>query len=116
MAKDWRHTWQYWGEERRQRSLKKTFDKWESEFEDMSETEEHESVFIIVNEYAEELNGMEGREDVSFWHTENNAWMDLFEIAKEFGVTLSGDDTSFEVPSGNLSVDTYYIEERQFND
>ena len=117
MAKDWRHTWQYWGEERKQRSLKKDFDKWQKELdEDMSEAVEHESVFIVVNEWTEERSGMEAREDVSFWHTEDAAWEDLFEIAREFDVVLSGDDTSFDVPDQLLESNVYYIEERQYND
>jgi len=113
MGKSWRE----WGEERKERSLLKEHTNWKHEAaEELEEMSEHESAFIIVNEWVNE-EGSGQSELVSVWHTENNAWMDLFEIAKEHGVLIDGEDMSFEVPDpSRLEADEYYIEERQFND
>ena len=113
MSKDWRHTWQYWGEERKQRSLKKDFDKWKLELEDVDETE---SVFLIINEWPINEDA-EGSEVVSLHRTENAAWDELAEIAKEFDVDIRPDDTSFSTPPVvGRSIETYYIDERQFSE
>lgn len=115
MSKDWRHTWQYWGEERRQRSLLKEHNNWKQEA--MSDLEEvHESVFLIVNEWTANDED-DVSEIVALFHTENAAWDELHEIAKEFNIILDPDETSFSPPSPGLSInEAYYIEERQFND
>jgi|SRR5882757_6733337 len=113
MGKSWRE----WGEERKERSRLKDFTNWKNDLaEELESMDEHESAFLIMNEWtANDEDDM--TEIVALFHTENGAWGELYEIAKEFDIVLDPDDTSFSPPGAFPDInESYYIEERQFND
>lgn len=107
------YTWQYWGEERRQRSLRKEHDNWKVEA--MADLEVEEVVYIIINEWEPKDSKYSANEivDGKFFESEDDAWEALMVIADAHGLTLEGDETSFEVDElpSHLNYESYYIQE-----
>ncbi len=105
------YTWQYWGEERKQRSLCKEHENWKKEALEELDMEEYESVFVIINEW--EANDEDPIMEIvggRYFDDEDLAWERLEQIAESYGVDLPAADNSFEVPS-ETTYETYYIME-----
>lgn len=109
-----------WGEHQdwvTKRAKRREERNWKNDLaEELESMDEHESAFLIMNEWtANDEDDM--TEIVALFHTENGAWGELYEIAKEFDIILDPDDTSFSPPGAFPDInESYYIEERQFND
>lgn len=72
------------------------------------------TVFIIINEWDDELTGATFEEIVGakFFLTEDEAWDALNEVAESYEVSLPKADTSFDLPDVKaISNQTYYIQE-----
>lgn len=104
-------TWREWGEERKQRSLRTEHNDWKNEALEELTMQDDDSVYVIINEWdANDEDPMTEIVGGTYFATEESAWDHLDEIADTYGVELSLEDTSFDVPS-DTTYESYYIME-----